>query len=388
MYDLNPISGQIPILAANPGADYQIHKNSICEAIDRVLESGWYILGKEVQAFENEFARYLGAKHAVGVGSATEALHLALRVLDIGLGDTVITVSHTAVATVAAIELAGAIPRFVDIDLGTYTMDPSQLETEIVKAIHSGVRVRAVIPVHLYGHPADMPAIMEIAQRYGLAVIEDCAQSSGAIISGRMTGTWGDIAAFSFYPTKNLGAIGDGGALVTNDADHAERARSIRQYGWSKRYVSEIPGMNTRLDEIQASILRVKLHSLDDGNERRRELAALYNLLLADTPLIRPKLLADGSHVFHQYVVRSKRRDDLRVYLQENAVSALIHYPIPIHMQPAYREIHEGVGSLPAAELAAREVLSLPLHSGTTRTEVERVAELVAHWHSQNNLLS
>lgn len=388
MSDLCTTLEKVQILAADPRSDFYIHKNLIREAIDRVLESGWYILGEEVHAFEEEFARYLGAVNAVGVGSATEALHLALRVLGIGLGDTVITVSHTAVATVSAIELSGAIPRFTDIDLDTYTMDPGLLEIEIVKAIDSGARVRAVIPVHLYGHPADMPAIMDIAQRHGLAVIEDCAQSSGAKIRGKMTGTWGDVAAFSFYPTKNLGALGDGGALVTNMAHLAEKALCIRQYGWSKRYVSEIPGMNTRLDEIQASILRVKLHFLDVGNERRRELAALYDTLLTDTPLIRPMLLADNRHVFHQYVVRSQHRDDLRTYLQENGVSALIHYPVPIHMQPAYQQFHGGAGVLPAAEQAAREVLSLPLHPGTTHREVEQVAELVVRWHSQNDLSS
>lgn len=376
------------ILSANPRADYHIHKKFIHEAIDRVLESGWYILGKEVSSFEEEFADYLGSAYAIGVGSATDALHLALRVLNIGQGDTVFTVAHTAVATVAAIELAGAIPHFIDINLESYTMDPVQLEIEIVRAIDSGAKVRAVIPVHLYGHPAAMPDIMDIAHRYGLSVIEDCAQSSGAIIRGKMTGTWGDLSAFSFYPTKNLGAVGDGGALVTSDISLAEKAQSIRQYGWGKRYVSEIAGMNTRLDEIQASILRVKLRSLDHGNERRCELASVYDSLLAETPLNRPQLMVEGRHVFHQYVVRSRRRDELRSFLQENGVSALIHYPVPIHLQPAYQQIYGGVGELPRTELAAREVLSLPLHSGTTRSEVERVAELVIRWHSEIGLLS
>lgn len=375
------------ILSANPGADYQSHKELIDEAINRVLESGRYILGEEVNAFEEEFADYLGAEYAVGVGSATEALHLALRVLGIGSGDTVFTVSHTAVATVAAIELSGAIPNFVDIDLETYTMDPLQLELEILKAIHCGARVRAVIPVHLYGHPAEMPVIMEIARRYGLFVIEDCAQSSGSMIKGKMTGTWGDLAAFSFYPTKNLGALGDGGALVTNEAGLAEKAQSLRQYGWSKRYISEIPGMNTRLDEIQASILRVKLRALDDSNERRRLLAAMYDTLLADSPLKLPMISFDSIHVFHQYVVRSKHRDDLRSYLQENGVSALIHYPMPIHLQPAYQKIYGGVGAFPITEQSSCEVLSLPLHPGSTCQEVERVADLVVRWHSRNNRL-
>ncbi len=373
------------ITSANPGADYQLHRDSIHEAIERVLESGWYILGAEVNAFEEEFAGYLGAADVVGVGSATEALHLALRVLDIGPGDTVITVSHTAVATVAAIELAGAIPRFVDIDLDTYTMNPMLLELEIKSAIKSGARLKAVIPVHLYGHPATMPAIMEIARRYGLAVIEDCAQSHGATIDGKMTGTWGDLAAFSFYPTKNLSALGDGGALVANEARLADRARIIRQYGWRKRYVSEIPGMNTRLDEIQASILRVKLRSLDKGNARRLDIAMLYGALLAGSSLALPQLAFRGRHVFHQYVVRTKNRDDLRAYLHENGVSALIHYPIPIHMQPAYHRSDSDSGALPMTERAALEVLSLPLHPGTSDREVERVAQLVFRWDAGSN---
>lgn len=379
-----PILLETPILAANPGADYRVHRDAIDEAINRVLESGVYILGEEVEAFEREFAHFLGIAHAVGVGSGTEALHLALRVLEIGPGDCVITVSHTAVATVAAIGLAGATPRFVDIDPATFTMDPSQLEEVIQREIHAGSRVRAVIPVHLYGHPAAMPAIMEIARRHDLVVIEDCSQSHGAIADGKMTGTWGDLATFSFYPTKNLGALGDAGAIVTANSEFAEKARRLRQYGWKNRNYSEMPGMNTRLDEIQAAILRVKLASLDNANHRRRELAALYDRLLATTPLKLPKVVSSIRHVFHQYVVRAQCRDNLLAFLRENGVLAAILYPIPVHLQPAYASAAMASGVLPITEQVAGEILSLPLHPGLTNQDVIHISDLLTRWYSSS----
>src|SRR5438132_7055559 len=233
-----------------------------------------YILGDEVARFEEEFAHYLGVQYAVGVGSGTDALHIALRACGVGPGDTVLTVSHTAVATVAAVELTGATAVLTDIDPATATMDVNSL-AEAIQKQHSG-RLKAIIPVHLYGHPADMPAIMTIAERHGLKVIEDCAQSHGAALEGRKTGTWGHVAAFSFYPTKNLGALGDGGAAVTNDRTVAEQLRLLREYGWRERYVSDFAGLNTRLDELQAAVLRVKLRYLDKENARRRELARIY----------------------------------------------------------------------------------------------------------------
>ena len=251
-----------------PKANYLAHKTGIDAAVKRVLESGWYILGREVEAFEQEFATYVGIRHAIGVANGTDALHLALRACGIGPGDAVITVSHTAVATVAAIELAGATPVLVDIDPDTFTIDVNSLEDAITKhdqGSWSGASacLKAIIPVHIYGHPADMQAIMDIAERYGLFVLEDCAQSHGAVIQGKKTGTWGHISTFSFYPTKNLGALGDGGAVVTNDPQLSERCRLLREYGWRKRFVCDVPGMNSRLDELQAAILRAKLPSLD-----------------------------------------------------------------------------------------------------------------------------
>ena len=374
------------LLPTNPLAFYFAHKGEIDAAIAKVLNGGWYILGKEAEAFDQEFAQYLAVRHAVGVASGTDALHLALRASGIGQGDVVITVSHTAVATVAAIELAGAAPVLVDVDPVTFTMDPNRLE-DTIKAHYPGGkptargRLKGIIPVHLYGQPADMPAIVEIARRYDMYVIEDCAQSHGASIRGLKTGAWGNLAAFSFYPTKNLGALGDGGALATNDQELAERIRLLREYGWRERYVSDLPGMNTRLDELQAAILRVKLHYLDRENDRRRELARLYDSFLSATTLILPKVRVDAHHVYHQYVVRSERRDALRVFLKDNSVGTLIHYPLPVHLQPAYRErILIGAGGLEHTERLCREILSLPMHPQMSDEQAQRVGELILQW--------
>jgi dTDP-4-amino-4,6-dideoxygalactose transaminase len=371
------------IVPADPKANYRAHQEEIDRAVRRVLEGGWYILGQEVSDFEEEFARYLGVRHAVGVGSGTEALHLALRVCGIGPGDAVLTVSHTAVATVAAIELAGATPVLVDIDPAAFTLDPNRLEDVLAKG-SLGLRAKAVIPVHLYGHPVDMPAVLEIARRHGLMVIEDCAQSHGATLNGRKTGAWGDLAAFSFYPTKNLGALGDGGALVTSDPGLAGRARVLREYGWRERFVSELPGMNTRLDELQAAILRVKLRALGGENARRRELARLYGQALAATPLGLPRTRDGVEHVYHQYVVRCPRRDELRAFLKANSVGTAIHYPLPVHLQPAYgvRLVPSGE-QLAQTERACREILSLPMHPQLADEQVAYVSEQITSWYRQ-----
>jgi len=377
------------LLPANPLASYLAHKGEIDAAIAKVLNGGWYVLGKETEAFDQEFAQYLGVLDSVGVASGTDALHLALRVVGVGPGDSVITVSHTAVATVAAIELAGASPILIDVDPVTFTMDPNRLE-DTIKAHYpggnpgAGRRLKAVIPVHLYGHPADMQAIMEIARRYEMYVIEDCAQSHGASIGGVKTGGWGNLGAFSFYPTKNLGALGDGGALATKDQEVAERIRLLREYGWRERYISDFPGMNSRLDEIQAAILRVKLHYLDQENNRRRELARLYDSLLSPTTLMRPEVRVDAHHVYHQYVIRSERREALRVFLKDNLVGTLIHYPLPVHLQPAYRgRILIGAGGLENTERLCREILSLPMHPQMSDEQAQRVGELILEWHRQ-----
>jgi len=364
---------------ADPKANYQAHKEALDAAVRRVLEGGWYILGPEVTAFEQEFAKAMGLAHAVGVGSGTEALHLALRACGIGPGDEVFTVSHTAVATVAAIELAGATPVLVDIDPRTFTLDPNQLED----AVRQASRPKAVVPVHLYGHPADMAAILDIARRHDLRVIEDCAQAHGATLQGRKVGTWGDVAAYSFYPTKNLGALGDGGAVATNAADVAERTRLLREYGWRERYVSALPGMNSRLDEVQAAVLRVKLTHLASENGRRRELARAYERLLSRTTLRLPQAGNDVEHVYHLYVVRTGDRERLRQFLRENAIGTAIHYPLPVHLQPAYQDrVVLGGRGLPQTEQVCREILSLPMYPQMTDEQVRQVGEQIVRWNA------
>ena len=368
-----------PILSADPHAAYLAHKTEITAAITRVLESGRYILGAECTAFEQEWAAYVGAAEAIAVGNGTDALELALRALDIGHGDTVITTSNTAVATVAAIELAGASPLLVDVDPQTLTLSPELLQHAIGQ--HGDGTIKAVIPVHLYGQPADMPAIMRIAQAHGLSVVEDCAQAHGAEIDGRKVGTWGDIGAFSFYPTKNLGALGDGGAVVTNDPLLAQRLRELRTYGWRERYISEERGMNTRLDELQAAILRVKLRHLDAENRRRRQIARRYDDSLGPFANVAlPKASRHARHVYHQYVIRLADRDPLRAYLESEQIGTAILYPQPIHLQAAYRDRVATAGPLPVTERAANELLCLPVHPWMDDVDVARTVAAVTEW--------
>jgi dTDP-4-amino-4,6-dideoxygalactose transaminase len=364
----------LSILQANPRANYLACQSEIDDAIHRVLNSGWYILGKEVSAFEEEFAAFIGVPHAIGVGNGTDALELALRACGIGADDEVITVSHTAVATVAAIELVGATPVFVDIETGSYLMDPRQLEAAV------SPRTKAILPVHLYGRPANLPAIAEIARKHGLRLIEDCAQSHGASLNGVKTGAWGDVAAFSFYPTKNLGALGDGGMVVTRDFHLSEQIRQLREYGWKQRYVSDQPGMNSRLDEIQAAILRVKLRHLNQHNEQREQLARIYLDALAGSCLRLPVGSPDGVHVWHLFVVAHQRRDELLAFLRERGIGAGIHYPVPVHLQPAYRDRLSLRLPLPNTERAAAQVLSLPLYPELPVESVKRVADAVLEW--------
>jgi dTDP-4-amino-4,6-dideoxygalactose transaminase len=364
----------IRLLPSNPKSNFLAHRDEINAAIARVMESGWYILGKEVERFENEFASYIGVRFGIGVGNGTEALHLALRACGIGPGDEVITVSHTAVATVVAIELCGAIPVLVDIDLNTYTIDPTQIESAITQ------RTKALIPVHMYGHPADMNSVMAIADRYELCVIEDCAQSHGSICEGCKTGAWGSMAAFSFYPTKNLGAIGDGGMVVTNDPQLAEQVRLLREYGWRQRYISESSGLNSRLDELQAAILRVKLRYLDEDNNKRQSIAEIYNEALSRTSLSLPVCLSGATHVYHQYVIRSRVRDSLKDFLRKKGIGTLIHYPVPIHRQPAYQGRLRCNGSMVATETAVGEILSLPIYPELPHDQVFLIAEAAVSW--------
>jgi dTDP-4-amino-4,6-dideoxygalactose transaminase len=366
--------------ASDPSANYRAHKSEIDTAIATVLAGGSYILGPQVEAFERELAAYIGVSHAVGVASGTDALHLAMRACGIGPGHAVVTVSHTAVATVAAVELAGAAPVLVDIDPASFTIDCDALEAAV--RADWGVPLKAIIVVHLYGHPANMPVVMDVAGRYGLRVIEDCAQSHGASIAARKTGSLGHIAAFSFYPTKNLGALGDGGAVATNDSALADRVRLLREYGWRQRYISDEPGMNSRLDELQAAILRVKLPYLDSENASRSRYADAYGVALENTGLILPNRGDTVVHAWHQYVVRSTKRDDLRAFLSTHGVGTLIHYPTPVHLQPAYRD---GVrhGTLARTEEIAHEILSLPMYPELGLDRVKKVGELIRTWSKQ-----
>lgn len=354
----------------DPKAGYLAQKAEIDAAIARVLDSGWYILGQEVRAFEAEFAHFAEARHAIGVANGTDGLVLALRALDVGPGDGVVTVSHTAVATVAAVELVGAIPILADIDPRSFTLRPDSLEAAISAA---PIRPVAVVPVHLYGHPADMPAILSIARAHGLKVLEDCSQSHGARLAGTQVGGFGDLAAYSLYPTKNLGAIGDGGIVTTNDDALADRLRALREYGWKQRYISDDRGMNSRLDELQAAILRAKLGRLDAMNEARRRIAAVYDNALDGLPFARPPVAAGARHVYHQYVLRVRQRDRLKEYLKDQGVGTNIHYPMPVHLQPAYaNRIALPPGGLPDTERASREVLSLPMYPELAAADVER----------------
>ncbi|HEX3145614.1 MAG TPA: DegT/DnrJ/EryC1/StrS family aminotransferase [Pyrinomonadaceae bacterium] len=369
----------IPIPQTSPVASYLAHQDEIDAAIKRVLERGSYILGQEVESFETEFAAYLGVAHGVGVANGTDALCLALRACDISAGDFVVTVSHTAVATVAAIEACGASPIFVDIDPQTFTMDVAGLEETIQQLPGS---IKAVVPVHLYGHPARMTDIMKIATRYGIRVIEDCAQAHGAAWNKQKVGSFGDIAAFSFYPTKNLGALGDGGAVVSNDRELADRVRSLREYGWQTRYISSIPGFNSRLDELQAAILRVKLRYLNEANNHRIKLAERYENSLARLDrLTTPPVTSAATHVYHQYVVRSRMRDSLQDFLRRHGIGTSIHYPVPVHQQPAYAGRIKNYTSLRETESTAREILSLPMFPQLSSAQVDEVIDKINTWH-------
>jgi len=347
-------------------------KEELDAAYRRVMESGWYILGKEVEAFEKEFAAYCGAKHCIGVGNGLEALHLILRGYGIGPGDEVVVPANTYIATWLAVSYAGATPVPVEPDERTYNIDPARIEEAITK------RTRAIMPVHLYGQPADMDPIKEIAQKHGLKVIEDAAQAHGARYKGCIAGSLGDAAGFSFYPTKNLGAIGDGGAVVTNDDDLADKVRVLRNYGSRVKYENEVKGFNSRLDELQAAFLRVKLHHLDEWNERRRKLANVYLDQLAGIPdLVLPYVPEWAGPVWHQFIIRHPRRDALQAYLKESGIGTLIHYPIPPHLSGAYSDMGYKEGSFPITERIANTVLSLPMGLHVEEDAIRSIAEAI-----------
>jgi dTDP-4-amino-4,6-dideoxygalactose transaminase len=359
---------------ANPGAGYRALKAEIDAAVARALSSGWYVLGNELRSFEAEFAAWLGVPAVIGCGNGTDAIALALRAFGIGRGATVVTVSHTAVATVAAIEMAGATPLLVDIDPTYFTMDPHALR-QVLEEPPSGLPpIRAVVPVHLYGQPADLDRIVPLCREHGVALIEDCAQAHGARLHGKRVGTFGDAATFSFYPTKNLGALGDGGAVAVSDPELASGITALRQYGWHRHYISDVVGVNSRLDEVQAAVLRVKLPHLDAQNLRRINIAGAYTRALAGRPLCPPQKRDGATHVYHLYVTRSPKRDLWQALLQGRGVGSGVHYPVPVHLQPAYAgRVALGPPGCPEAERAAREVLSLPVYPELTDADVKTV---------------
>jgi len=368
----------ITIPQANPGAGYRALRPEIDAAVARALGSGWYILGAEGRGFEAEFAAWLGSAHAVGCGNGTDALALALRGLGIGPGCAVATVSHTAVATVAAIEMAGATPVLIDIDPAYYTIDPAELEAVLARPPAGLPPVRAVIPVHLYGQAADMDAIAAACARHGAALVEDCSQAHGAMLGGRRLGTLGQAACFSLYPTKNLGALGDAGVIATDDAALAERLAALRKYGWRRHYVSDAVGVNSRLDEVQAAILRAKLPHLDAQNARRGAIAARYDAALAGGRIAPPARRPGVVHVFHQYVVRVVDRAAAQAALRGRGIGSGVHYPVPVHLQPAYRgRVVLGPAACRATERAAAEVLSLPMYPELTDAQVDQVCDAV-----------
>ncbi|MFH1419411.1 MAG: DegT/DnrJ/EryC1/StrS family aminotransferase [Planctomycetota bacterium] len=353
-------------------AQYQSIKDEIQSALNGVLESCQFALGSEVTAFEKEFGDFCHAQHAVAMNSGTSALHLALLTADIGPDDEVITTPMTFVATVAAIRYTGARPVFVDCDPLYYNIDVTQIEAAITP------KTKAIIPVHLYGQPADMDPILEIANRYNLIVIEDAAQAHGAEYKGRRTGSIGDIGCFSFYPGKNLGAYGEGGCLLTNNAKYAEKARMMRDWGQRKKYEHVLPGYNYRMDGIQGAVLRVKLRHLEQWTEARRRHAARYSELLADSDVVTPAVAPEVRHVFHIYALRSPRRDAIQAVLGEHEVQSGRHYPDPVHLLPVHSDLGYKAGDFPVSEQLAREELSLPMYAELTKTYIEQVASAVA----------
>lgn len=335
-----------------------------------VLRSGWYVLGNEVKCFEEEFARFTGAEHCVGLASGLDALWIAFRVLGIGAGDEVIVQGNTYIASVMGITINGASPVFVEPD-EYYNIDASKIEERITE------KTKAILVVHLYGQASNMAPIVELARKYNLRLIEDCAQSHGAAFDGQMTGTFGDIGCFSFYPSKNLGAFGDGGAIVTNDAGLAEDIRVFRNYGSEKRYYNKIAGANSRLDELQAGLLRVRLSHMDELREEKSRICQRYQEELRNEKIILPAIREKADHIWHQYVIRTESRQELIAYLEQRGVGTIIHYPIPPHLSGAYAYLGLEQGSLPITERYAQTVLSIPLYNGMTEEEQAYVIDAI-----------
>lgn len=336
----------------------------------QVLRSGWYILGKEVQSFETEFAQYLGCKHCVGLASGLDALWIAFRILGIGAGDEVIVQGNTYIASVMGVTINGATPVFVEPD-EYYNIDVQQIEAKITS------KTKAILVVHLYGQASNMPPIVELCKKHNLRLVEDCAQSHGAKFNKQMTGTFGDIGCFSFYPSKNLGAFGDAGAIVTNDDEIAEQVRIFRNYGSEKRYYNKVVGANSRLDELQAGLLRVRLAHLDELISEKEKICRRYLEEIHNDKICLPQIRKNATHIWHQFVIKSDYRDELMEYLEENGIGTIIHYPIPPHLSEAYAYLNIKKGALPLTEEYARKVLSIPLYNGMTESEQEYVIKVI-----------
>ncbi len=359
----------------DPSASYQAHKSEIDHAIKRVLDSGWYVLGTEVEEFEKEFASFHGKDlHAVGVANGTDAIALCLRGLGLGIGDEIITSSHTAVATVAGIEQAGCTPVFADINPNTRCIAPKSIEERL------GSNTRAIMPVHIYGQPAEMPKIAEISKKHNLAVVEDCSQAHGAEIKGQKVGTFADISAYSCYPTKNLGGTGDGGVILCRSKEFAEKIKSLRQYGWNQERECIIPGFNSRLDELQAAILRVKLQHLPDDNAKRRAIALCYNAAFKDLPLTLPALAETELHAMHLYVIECDRRNELMKYLRSHQIGASLHYPLAVHQHAAYAHRIRGCDNLPITDQLYQRNLTLPMYPELAEDSIEHIISMVQNW--------
>ena len=368
------MSWQLPLVDLH--AQHAALADELSDAVRGAFERGDWILGEDVAAFEDEFAAYCATRHAIGTDSGLSALELALRAFGIGPGDEVITAANTFVATALAISQAGATPVLVDVDSDTYAIEPSLVEEAVT------ARTQAIVPVHLYGQMADMDAILDVAARHGLLVIEDACQAHGARLWGRRAGSFGHAAAFSFYPSKNLGACGDGGIVVTSDDGAADAIRVLPNYGQREKYHHVVKGFNRRLDTLQAALLRVKLRRLDEWNAARRRYADLYERLLGDADVVAPVTAAGAEHVWHLYVVRVAERDALRSYLDRCGIATGIHYPVPVHLQAAYADLGYGAGAFPVSERYAGQIVSLPMYAELDEASVERVAGAVAEFAS------
>lgn len=364
----------IPVLDLE--AQYRALQEELEPAVLEVLRSGGYILGPQVAAFEREIAEYVDVPRAVGLASGTDALRIALAALDVGPGDEIITTAFSFIATANTISRSGATPVFADIDARTFNLDPVDVERRITP------RTRGIVAVHLYGQPADMEALQDIAERHGLWVLEDACQALGASWNGRPAGSIGVAGCFSFYPTKNLGAAGDAGMLTAARADFADRVEVLARHGGRERYKADLVGWNSRLDALQATILRVKLRHLEEWTAQRRRVAARYDELLRDTPVTTPYTAPEALHVYHQYTIRAPRRDELAAFLKQRGVGSMIYYPIPIHLQPLYAELGYADGSLPATEHAAAEVLSLPIYPELTDEQIDEVVAAIREFYA------